>query len=410
MGVFQYTALDAKGKNIKGIVDAENARIARLKLKQQGIFPTQLQETDAKQNSPRQSMNFLKKSRSKSVDTATLGIATRQLATLVGAGMPLVEAMRALSEQIDHQTLKQVITEVTEQVNEGSTLASSLKRYPKAFPKLYANMIASGETSGTLEIVLNRLAELLESQTALRRKVTSAMIYPALMITLCFGVIILLLTYVVPQITQIFASKKAALPLPTEIVIEASNFLKNYWYILLGLLSIFILWFNSFKNSEKGKRQIDIILLRLPIIGNLNLKIATSRFAKNLGTMLESGIELLTALATVKNIIGNIILEEVVEEAIEGVREGGSLSVQLDKSKKFPTLLIRMIAVGEKTGQLQDMLLRAATSYENEVNAIISGFTAILEPVLILILAVIVGGVLAAVMLPMLEMTSLAGV
>ena len=410
MAVFSYKALDNRGRTTKGIIDAESIRVARQKLKAQGIFPTTVEESSGTgRKSPvislRSSFGGEKK-----VDTATLGIATRQLATLVAAGMPLVEGLKALGEQLDHATLKRVIAEVSEEVNEGSTLAASMRKYPKAFPKLYANMVASGEASGSLDLVLSRLADLLETQAALKRKISSALMYPALMVVLCFGVIVLLLTYVVPQITQIFASRNAVLPLPTRVVIGMSDMFKAYWPIGLGLMAALALWFSKYRASPKGRKLLDRLLLKLPLVGTLTLKVATSRFSKNLGTMLASGIELLAALGIARNIVGNAVLEEAVDSAIIGVREGGSLSGELERSAVFPRLLIRMIAVGERTGQLEQMLLRAADGYEAEVSSTVASLTSILEPVLILILAVIVGSILSAVMLPMLEMTSLAGV
>jgi general secretion pathway protein F len=408
MAVFVYKALDSRGRTTKGIVDADTVRAARQKLKQQGIFPTSIDESRSRQNTP--SLSFLPSAnRGRKVDPQSLAIATRQLATLSGAGMPLVEALRALGDQLDNVNLKGIIAEVGSQVNEGSTLAQALRKHPRVFPKLYANMVASGEASGSLEVVLTRLADLLEAQTALKRKVSSAMVYPILMLVLCFGVIVLLLTYVVPQITQIFASKNAVLPLPTRVVIGASDFLQQYYLILILVIGLAIFWFSRFRASPAGRKRLDRFILRLPLFGNLSLKVATSRFAKNLGTMLASGIELLNALSIARNIVGNTVLEEAIDTAIDGVREGSSLAGELEKSGVFPRMLIHMIAIGEKTGQLEDMLLRAANSYESEINALISSFTAILEPVLILFLAGIVGSVLAAVMLPMLEMTSLAG-
>lgn len=409
MAVFTYKALDSRGRATKGIVDAENVRVARQKLKQQGIFPTSVEESDTPKGNTTAFSLKTPLGRERRVDSSTLAVTTRQLATLVGAGMPLVESLRALGDQIDHATLRQVIAEVSDEVNEGSTLAAAMRRFPRVFPKLFANMVASGEASGSLDVVLNRLAELLETQSALKRKIGSALVYPALMLTLCLGVIILLLTYVVPQITQIFSNKNAVLPLPTRIVIQASDLVQGYWYLGIIFLGVIVFWFPRYRNSPAGRERIDRLLLRLPMIGGLTLKIAATRFAKNLGTMLASGIELLTALGIARNIVGNAVLEKAVDRAIDGVREGGSLASELERAQVFPKLLIRMISVGEKTGQLEEMLLRSAASYESEVTATIAGLTSILEPLLILMLAMVVGGVLAAVMLPMLEMTSLAG-
>ena len=406
MAVFEYKALNSQGRPTKGLVDADNIRAARQRLKQQGIFPTSMEETRSKLKSRGWNLNFDLKRRG--VNGIQLGVATRQLATLVGAGMPIVESLKALGDQLDHETLKQVFAEVCDLVNEGSTLADALRRYPKVFPKLYVNMVGSGEVSGTLEMVLERLSDLLETQAAMRRKITAALTYPVLMLVLCFGVIVLLLTYVVPQITEIFANQKQVLPLPTRIIITLSDFTKGYWWLVALVIVGIVVFAKRFASSPAGRKKIDTVILKLPLVGAITLKTATARFSRNLGTMLTSGIEVLTALTIVKNIVGNTVLETIIDNAIEGVREGRGLAPELDKGHVFPKLLIHMVAIGEKTGQLESMLLRAATSYESEVNAVITGLTSILEPLLIIVLAVIVGGILASVMLPMLEMSSLA--
>ena len=407
MAVYVYRALDDRGRSKKGIVDAESLRQARQKLKTQGIFPTSIEENAAKESAARASLNRIFERRTASVSTTQLAVITRQFATLVGAGIPLVEALKALGEQIDNTSIKSIFADITDRVNEGSTLAASLREHPHVFPKLYGNMVASGESSGTLDMVLQRLADLLESQAALRRKIVSAMTYPALMLTLCFGVILLLLGYVVPQITTIFERQGAKLPLPTRIIIAMSDFVQGYWWLVLGLLAAITIGVRYYLSTDKGRRNFDRLVLKLPIIGPLKLKIATSRFSRNLGMMLASGIELLTALAITKNLLGSRPLEDAVDAAIEGVREGRSLAVELKKSELFPRLLVHMTAIGERTGQLEGMLNRAADAYESEVEAVISAFTSILEPVLIIFLAGVVGAILAAVMLPMLQMTSL---
>jgi len=408
MAIYAYRALNQSGKSIKGVIDADNLSSARQKLKAQSIFPTDIEESRTRERSLSLNGNINLNS-PKRVTTTQLAVVTRQFATLVSAGMPLVESLKALGEQIEHTTLKEVVAEIREKVNEGGTLASSLEDYPNIFPRLYTNMVASGEASGSLDTVLERLADLLESQAELQRKFISALTYPVLMLTLCFGVILLLLGYVVPQITTIFQSQGATLPVPTKIVIALSDFVKSYWWIIIGLLIAGVFSLRAYSKTVKGKNKIDRLLLKLPVLGNLRLKIATSRFAKNLSSMLSSGIRLLGALEIVKNILGNVVLENAVSDAIEGVREGGSLAQELKKSSLFPTLLVHMVAIGEKTGQLEQMLGRAANAYESEVDAVIAGFTSILEPLLIIFLAFIVGAILAAVMLPMLEMTSLAG-
>lgn len=408
MAIFEYKALDKSGKSVKGTVDADTERAARNKLKNKGLFPTDVIESLAKESKTATGSKSINFSRN-NVSAAQLGIMTRQLGTLTSAGMPLVEALRATAEQIDHLKFQRIIVDIADTVNEGSTLANALKNYPKIFPRLYTNMVSSGESSGSLDLVLDRLADLLENQAALKRKIISSLSYPILMLVLCCGVIMLLLAYVVPQITAIFEDQGMALPLPTRIVIALSQFTKNYWWLILIALVSFVILLKRYSSTAKGKKKIDGFLLKLPLIGSLTLKIATSRFAKNLSTMLASGIELLTALGIAKNIVGNTILEEGISESIEGVREGKDLANELKRQGIFPKLLIHMVAIGEKTGELDSMLNRAANSYESEINAFITSLTSILEPVMILFLALIVGGILASVMLPMLEMTSMAG-
>jgi general secretion pathway protein F len=403
MAVFVYKGLDKAGKQRKGVVDAESDRAARLKLKQQGIFASSLSETTTKSASSTDQ----KAPRQQKVSVNQLAIATRQLSTLVAAGMPLVDALRALADQIENTRFRSVLSEVTDRVNEGATLADAMREYPRVFPKIFVNMVASGEATGGLDVVLERLADLLETQAALQRKVLSALAYPVLMLLLCSGVIVVLLTFVVPEITKVFQSQKAVLPLPTRIVIFISQFLASYWWVFIIGAILLVLFLRSYGKTPKGRRQIDGIKLRLPLIGGLTLRICSSRFSRNLGTLLASGVELLTALSIVKNIIGNVILENIVENASEGVREGKSLAQELKRGGRFPKLLVQMCAVGEQSGQLDMMLLRAATAFESEVNAVISSLTSILEPVLIVVLAGIVGCILASVMLPMLEMSQL---
>jgi len=404
VAIYAYKGLDKAGKNRKGIVDADSERAARQKLRSDGIFPSSIQETSSSGPTNKTGIGA---GRQKRVGTGQLAIATRQLATLVNAGMPLVEALRALSDQVDNTRFRAVIAEIADRVNEGITLADAMRDYPKVFPKIYTNMVASGEASGGLDVVLERLADLLEAQTMLQRKILSALAYPILMLFLCVGVIIILLAFVVPEITKVFESQKAVLPMPTQIVIGVSKFLAVYWWVALVGIFLMVIGFQRYGRTVNGRRHIDSLKLKLPLIGSLNLKICSSRFARNLGTLLSSGVELLTALGIVKNIIGNVVLEKIVENAAEGVREGRGLSVELKKGGRFPKLLVHMCAVGEQSGQLDTMMLRSATAFESEVNAVISSLTSILEPVLIVVLAGFVGCILASVMLPMLEMSQL---
>lgn len=402
--LFSYEGLNDSGKDTKGSVDAESLRTAREKLRSQGIYPTKLNEIAGKKVNQRYSIDLT----SKKVSTMQLALATRQLATLLNSGMPLVDSLRALSEQMENPLLKQTITTIREKVNEGSTFHLSLENYPKIFPKLFIRMVRSGEASGTLDTVLERLSEILEGQAILKRKILSALTYPILMLLLCFGVVLLLLGFVVPQISKIFEDQKKALPLPTQIIVSMSNVVQSYWWLIIIVFGIFAYGFYRYKNSPKGRFQYDKFIINNFLFGSLALKLATSRFATNLGTMLTSGVELLTALSILKkDILGNVYLEEIVENATEGVEHGKSLSVMLAQQDRFPKMLVHMTAIGEQTGELDSMLLRVGKNYESEVDASIAGLTSLLEPILIVFLAVVVGGILLAVMLPMLEITSI---
>lgn len=410
MAIFSYQALDQKGSKKRGTIEADSLRTAKQRLKAQKLFPIDVKEEVISSAPTKSTSTFAVPRKIKTrVSSTQLAVATRQLATLINAGMPVVESLRALGEQTDSENLRKIIADISDSVNEGSSLANALKKHSGVFPKLYINMVASGEASGTIDAVLNRLADLLENQNALRRKITSALTYPALMLGLCFLVIIFLLTYVVPQITQIFSRQGTILPAPTRFVIGLSDFLRDYYFVLVPLLIIAVLGFSRYKRTERGRFKIDSLKLKLPAVGPILLKVASARFAGSLGAMLTSGIDLIAALLIAKNVVGNTVLEEAVDRAAQGVKEGSSLSAELNKSQLFPRLLTRMIAIGEKTGTLDQLCLRAAASYEGEVNAVIAGLTALLEPLLIIFLAAVVGGILAAVMLPMLEMSSLAG-
>ncbi len=401
--VFKYTGLNKESAQVKGSLDADSVKGARDKLKSTGIYPIDIKEVKTTNRVGNKDVQIKKKK----IPVLQLSVLTRQLATLLHAGMPLVDSLKALSEQIENPQVRQILTEVREKVLEGTALNIALEGAGGAFPNLYIKMVRSGEASGTLDMVLQRLADMLESQAILNRKIISAISYPVLMLLLCFGVIILLLAYVVPQISVIFKEQGKPLPLITQIIIGGSDFIRGYWWLMaLVFVGIGIL-FKRYHSTKIGKYNLDKYRLKIPIFGDVFLKLATSRLSTNLGTMLQSGIELLTALSISKNIVGNTYLEEAIDEASEGVEQGKSLAALLSQSNRYPRILIHMIAIGEQTGALDDMLIRVGKSMESEIEAVVDGLTALLEPILIIFLAFIVGGILAAVMLPMLEVTSI---
>ncbi len=405
MPVYRYTALDAKGKNTRGSIDADTLRGARQRLRGMGIYPTDIVEAD--EHAEKTSRDVKRYFQSNRVSLADLTVATRQLATLVGAGLPITNALSALSEQAPSFVMKRTMVDVREKVEEGSSLARALAAYPKTFPRLYTNMVASGEASGTLDTVLDNLADHLESQLALRRKMGSALFYPILMFFFCTLVVIGLLTFVVPNIVDIFEKQGAVLPLPTRILIAISHGITSYWYVFIILAMLAVYLSRTYYAQPNGRSRVDKVLLRLPVIGSLYTKIATARIARTLSTLLGSGVGILAALEIVKNLMGNVHIQRTLEEAGEGVREGRSLAKELGKERILPGMLCQMIAVGEQSGELEPMLMKASKAYENEVDAALSGLTSLIEPVMIIVLGGIVFCIVIAILLPIMNLTNI---
>lgn len=402
MPVFEYVALDARGKRTKGSIDAENPRAARQRLRSQGVFPTELNENAAVVRTG--STDLSKYLVSTRVGLKELAVTTRQLATLVGAGLPLVNALQALSEQCESKIMQRILVDVREQVEQGSSLATALGKSPKVFPRLYINMVASGEASGTLETVMINLADYLESQVELRRKVFSALTYPIIMLTVCVLVISALLVFVVPRIVEIFQRQKIELPLPTKIVIAASDTLIAYWPVMIGLLALLFWSVKLYYEKPKGRSQADRILLQLPVFRTLYVKVMTARVAQTLSALLSSGVGLLQALDIVKNIVGNTHVVKALEDARDGVREGRSLARELGRSRIFPSMLGHMVAVGEKSGELESMLKKAGTAYDSEVKSALAALTSLIEPLMMIVVGAIVLLIVISVLLPMVSL------
>jgi general secretion pathway protein F len=405
MPVFEYVALNPNGKQIKGSVDADSVRSARQKLRSQNVFPTDIKESaQASKQKSKDVKRFLK---SDKVSLKELTLATRLLATLSSAGLPLVSALVALSEQVESDALKRVVVDIKEKVEQGSSLAKALGNYPKVFPRLYINMVTSGEASGTLDTVLENLADYYEGQMELRRKVSGALMYPVLMFGFCTLIVVGLVSFVVPSIVDIFVKQKIALPLPTRVIMMFSGLLTGYWWLIAGLIFGIITAAKYYYSQPQGRSQCDHLILKAPLFGPLYRKVATARVSTTLGTLLNGGVELLAALDIVRNIVGNTHMKKALEDARDGVREGRSLAKELGKSGYFPNLLPQMVAIGEKSGRLEIMLAKAGRTFTNDVNATISGLTTLLEPVMIIVLGCVVGFIVISVLLPMTEMMTL---
>lgn len=404
MPVYAYQGLSPEGRNLSGIVDAENPRAARLKLRRSGVFPTSLDEAEGERE--------VRESRSlgqlfERISPQDLALMTRQLSTLVGAGLPLVECLSALIEQVDREKLKRMLSQVREQVTEGGSLADALAQHPKVFGDLYVNMVRAGEASGALDVVLLRLADYTEASTRLRAKVRKALIYPAFMVMVGTVILFFLLTYVVPKVTRIFTESKQVLPIATRVLIGLSNFLSDWWILFVAFFALAAVGFRYYARTPKGSIAVDRYQLRAPIFGKLLQKIALARFSRTLSTLLRSGIGLLQSLDIVKNIVANQVLARAIEDARAAIREGQPIAPPLKRSGFFPPLIVHMIAVGERSGQLEDMLAKAADAYEDEVDSTVSTLTTLLEPVMILVMGATVMFIVLAILLPIFQMSQL---
>jgi general secretion pathway protein F len=405
MPVFEYKGLDARGRSVGGVLDAADPRALRAALRREGVFLTEIVLESQKKTLAQREVR-LGRGRVKPLDIAVM---TRQLATLIGAGIPLVDSLTALVEQVDKERLKKILSKVRERVNEGASLADALGDHPKVFAPLYVNMIRAGESSGTLDVVLSRLADFTEYQVRLRSKVMGAMMYPIIMMVVGVIIVSVLFVVVVPKIRKIFDRLESSLPLPTEVLIGVSTFVSNYWWLLLLVVGTGTVLFLRFIRSEKGREKWDRFVLRVPVFGPLVRMVAIARFTKTLGTLLSSGVPLLTALDIVKNVLNNKLLEKVVEEARVSIQEGESIAGPLKRSKQFPPLVTHMIAIGEKSGELEAMLANVASAYDQQVESKVNTLTSLLEPIMIVAMGGVVGFIVFSILLPILKMNQALG-
>jgi general secretion pathway protein F len=406
MPVFEYTALDAKGKTTSGIIDADGARAARQKLRSSGIFPVSIKESRETPEKKTARIGDLSRYLTR-VKPAEIAMLTRQLATLISAGFPLVSALEALLPQTKSTRLKTVLAQVKDAIVEGQSFAQALSQYPKIFPPLFINMVRAGETSGTLEIVLERLADLTEKQQDLVNRIQTALAYPIFMCVIGTLVLFVLLTYIVPSITAIFLDMNQVLPTPTRLLIFLSNFFQSFWWVLLILCVAAGITLQRLKKTENGRYAYDKTILSLPVFGILARKLAVARFTRTLGSLLENGVSMLIALDIVKNIAGNVLISNAVQTAAQDVGKGQALWAALNEGHVFPQLSIQMIQVGEQSGQLEGMLNKIADVFEKEAESSIMRLTSYLEPIMILVMGCVVGFIVLSICLPIFEMNQL---
>jgi general secretion pathway protein F len=402
--VYEYRALNTTGRTVKGIIDADSSKAARLKLRRNGIFPIELHEETAARGEKRDIDLLRILRRIKVQETAVM---VRQLSTLLSAGLPLVESLTAVIDQVPNPALKKIMTQVRERVNEGSTLADAFAQHPRVFSPLFVNMTRAGERSGALEIVLERLADFSEKQVAFRHKISAAMVYPILMTFIGVGVLGFLLGYVIPTVTQIFQDMKQTLPLPTLILIGVSDALRRFWWVGIVALVLMLFAIDRYSRTDAGRLVLDGLKLKAPIFGALALKVAIARFTRTLAILLKSGVPVLTSLDIVKNIVNNRVLQHIIEEARDNIREGQDIAPPLRRSQLFPPLATHMIAVGEKSGKLEDMLLRVSDAFETEVETTVQGLTALIEPLMILLMGAVVGFIALSILLPIFQINQI---
>jgi general secretion pathway protein F len=406
--VYEYRGLDAQGAAARGLREADSPKSLRNALRKDGIFLTEFfAESDKGGQGLKVKLSGdvdLSRYLPQRISVQDVAVSTRQLATLLNAGIPLVEALTALVDQVENKALKRVFSTVKQKVNEGTSLADALAEHPKAFSGLFVNMIRAGESSGALDVVLFRLADFTEGQSRLRSKILGTMMYPIIMVFVAIGILGILFTVVIPRITLIFKNANAQLPLPTRMLIGASEMGRNYWWLLLLALLLAALFFRRWAKSARGRAVLDQLSLVAPVFGNIVRMLAVARFARTLGTLLSSGVPLLTALDIVKNVVTNTVLTRAIEDVREAVREGSSIADPLRRSKQFPPIVVHMVAIGERSGALENMLGKVADSYEQQVELRVGMLTTLLEPLMILIMGAGVAFVVFSILMPILQL------
>lgn len=401
MAVYGWKGINAKGKALKGVRDAESPRALRALLKREGILVTEMLADQAMRQKRSREVDFGRMFRR--VSQQDVAMTTRQLATLLQAGIPLVEALTALIDQLESEQLREAFTDVRDRVNEGTSLAESLRAHPTIFSNLYNSMVAAGEASGTLEQVLGRLSDFLANQAKLKSKVVGSLAYPAFMLVMGLGIIFLMMIVVVPKVTAIFEDFDQGLPWYTRVLIFFSDALAGWWWLIL--LAIFggVYGFRRWLASPKGREIWDRRVLGFPLFGKLLLMVAVSRFSRTLSTLLASGVPVLRAMEITRNVLGNQELMRVIEEARLSVREGESIAVTLRKSKRFPPVVTHMIAIGERSGELEKMLEHVAESYDTQIEARLVTMTSLLEPIMIVLMGGFSGGIAFSILMPLLQ-------
>lgn len=400
MPVYKWVARNRRGKTVKGELEAANEKAAQFQLKRRNLTvqKIKLKPKDIFENIP-----FLQPK----VKPKDVVVFTRQFSTMIDAGLPLVQGLTILAQQTENRTLKGILKDITKEVEGGSSLAEAMKKHPKIFDALYVNLVDAGEVGGILDTILHRLADYMEKLEKLKKRVRSALTYPAIVVAIAILVIAVILIFVIPVFEELFKGAGAALPAPTQLVVALSRLVKNYFHFMIIGMALLGFAVQRYRKTKKGRRVTDSLLLKLPIFGPLLKKVAIARFTRTLGTMVTSGVPILNALDIVARTSGNVILEEVIYEVRASIAEGQTIAEPLSENDIFPPMVVQMIAVGEATGALDTMLGKIAEFYDDEVDAAVETLTTLLEPLLMLFLGGAIGGMVISMYLPIFK---LAGV
>lgn len=428
MPKFNYVAMDAHGKETKGTLEVASQNEAIGRVKEMGLFPTKIVEIDKAKEKPDKAapgkpakakgkkgggLNFQIKipGLSGGVKTKVLTTFTRQLATLVDAGLPLLRGLRVLEKQERHPTLRSVISELALSIEGGSTFSEALAQHPKVFNRLFVNMVKAGELGGVLEVVLNRLSEFMEKAQKIKGKVIAAMFYPCAVLVVATAILIILMVKVVPSFKSVFEGMLEGRQLPafTRLVLGISEMIKDHILETLGIVVVVVIIFNVFIRTKFGRHAWDKFKLKMPVVGPVVSKVAISRFTRTLGTLISSGVPILQALTIVKETAGNVIVSNAVASVHESVKEGETITAPLEASGIFPPMVISMVDVGEQTGALPEMLLKIADNYDDEVDNSVAAMTSLLEPIMIVFLAVVVGSIVIAMFMPLIDLMNNIG-
>ena len=402
MPEYKWVGETKKGKTIRGELEAADEKMARLQLKRRNLKIKKLKE---KPKDLFANVSFMQPK----ITSKDLVIFTRQFSTMIDAGLPLVQGLTILADQMENKTFKGILKEVVTDVEGGASLAEALQKHPKVFDNLFVNLVAAGEVGGILDTILQRLATHIEKAQKLKARIKSAMTYPAIVVAIAILVISVIMIFVIPVFESMFADFGSALPLPTQIVVNLSRFMKGNVHYVIGAVIVLFIAFKKFKSTKFGRKKVDTIALKLPVFGSLLKKVAVASFTRTLGTMIASGVPIISAMEIVAKTSGNVVLEEVILDVRSSIAEGQPIAEPLSENDIFPNMVVQMIGVGEATGALETMLEKIADFYDDEVEAAVDALTSMLEPLLMVFLGGAIGGLVIAMYLPIFGMAAAMG-